>query len=264
MRIRPGLLTAATSPSSLIVAGGVRSGSSTPKPAGYGSSRRQERPGFLRGPGGWAGPRSPPTHELGVMMRASSLLLLASAVLAACGGGNPPEEPAPEPAPAPAPAPAPVPVDDSAERERLEKERLAREAAERARALAAEVATMINFESDRAAIRPADQGTLDRKAAILAANTGVRLRIAGHADDRGSDEYNLALGNRRAAAAKRYLENKGVDGSRIEVVSFGEERPLNPGADETAYAQNRRDEFDVTAGGDAFVAPPREGARGGG
>jgi peptidoglycan-associated lipoprotein len=188
------------------------------------------------------------------MMRASSLMLLASAVLAACGGGTPPEEPAPEPAPAPAPAPAP-PVDDSAERERIEKERMAREAAERARALAAEVGTMINFEFDRAEIRPADQGTLDRKAAILAANTAVRLRIAGHADDRGSDEYNLALGNRRAAAAKRYLENKGVDASRVEVVSYGEERPLNPGSDEAAYAQNRRDEFEITAGGDNLVAP---------
>jgi peptidoglycan-associated lipoprotein len=189
------------------------------------------------------------------MMRASSLMLLASAVLAACGGGTPPEEPAPEPAPAPAPPPAPAPVDDSAERERLERERLAREAAERARALAAELATMINFEFDRAEIRPADQGTLDRKAAVLGANSGVRLRIAGHADDRGSDEYNLALGNRRAAAAKRYLENKGVDASRIEVVSYGEERPLNPGADEAAYAQNRRDEFEITAGGDNLVAP---------
>jgi peptidoglycan-associated lipoprotein len=189
------------------------------------------------------------------MMRASSLMLLASFVLAACGGGTPPEEPAPEPAPAPAPPPAPAPVDDSAERERMEKERLAREAAERARALEAEVGTMINFEFDRADIRPADQGTLDRKGAILAANSGVRLRISGHADDRGSDEYNLALGNRRAAAAKRYLENKGIDASRMEVVSYGEERPLKPGTDEAAYAQNRRDEFEITAGGGNLVAP---------
>jgi peptidoglycan-associated lipoprotein len=189
------------------------------------------------------------------MMRASSLMLLASFALVACGGGNPPEEPAPEPAPAPAPPPAPPPVDDSAERERLERERMEREAAERARALAAELGTMINFEFDKADIRSADQGTLDRKAAILAANTNVRIRIAGHADDRGSDEYNLALGNRRAAAAKRYLESKGVDATRIEVVSYGEERPLNPGADEAAYAQNRRDEFEVTAGGDNLVAP---------
>jgi peptidoglycan-associated lipoprotein len=188
------------------------------------------------------------------MMRASSLMLLASFVLAACGGGTPPEEPAPEPAPAPAPPP-PAPVDDSAERERLEKERLAREAAERARALEAEVGTMINFDFDRAEIRPADQGTLDRKAAILAANSSVRVRISGHADDRGSDEYNLALGNRRAAAAKRYLESKGVEASRMEVVSYGEERPLNPGSDEAAYAQNRRDEFEITAGGGNLVAP---------
>jgi peptidoglycan-associated lipoprotein len=114
---------------------------------------------------------------------------------------------------------------------------------------------MINFDYDQAVIRSNDQGTLDRKAAILAANPNVKLRISGHADERGSDEYNLALGNRRAAAAKRYLENKGVDAGRMDVVSFGEERPLNPGHDEAAYAQNRRDEFEVTAGGDNLVAP---------
>jgi peptidoglycan-associated lipoprotein len=190
------------------------------------------------------------------MMRASSLLLLTTAMLAAaCGGSPPPEEPAPEPTPAPAPPPPAPTTDDSAERERLERERMAREAAERARAVAAELATMINFDYDQAAIRDADQSTLDRKAAILQANPNVRLRISGHADERGSDEYNLALGNRRAAAAKRYLENKGIDGGRLEVVSFGEERPLNPGTDEGAFAQNRRDEFEVTAGGDNLVAP---------
>src|SRR5918999_4095365 len=145
------------------------------------------------------------------MMRASSLRLLTVALFAvACGGGPPPEEPAPEPTPAPAPTPAPEPVDDSAERERLERERMAREAAERARAVSADLAAMINFDYDQATVRPADQETLDRKAAILTANPNVRLRISGHADERGSDEYNLALGNRRAAAAKRYLENKGV------------------------------------------------------
>jgi peptidoglycan-associated lipoprotein len=190
------------------------------------------------------------------MMRASSLLLLATAVLAAaCGGSPPPEEPAPEPTPAPAPPPPAPPTDDSAERERMERERMAREAAERARAVAADLATMINFDYDQSTIRDADQSTLDRKAAILQANPNVRVRISGHADERGSDEYNLALGNRRAAAAKRYLENKGIDGGRMEVVSFGEERPLNPGTDEGAFAQNRRDEFEVTAGGDNLVAP---------
>jgi peptidoglycan-associated lipoprotein len=191
------------------------------------------------------------------MMRAPSLLMLsaAAAFAVACGGSPAPEEPAPEPTPVVEPAPAPPPVDDSAERERMERERMAREAAERSRAVAADMAAMINFDYDQATIRQADQATLDRKAAILQANPNVRLRISGHADERGSDEYNLALGNRRAAAAKRYLENKGIDGSRVEVISYGEERPLNPGSDETAYAQNRRAEFEVTSGGDNLVAP---------
>jgi peptidoglycan-associated lipoprotein len=189
-------------------------------------------------------------------MRAPSLLmLLAAAVLTgACGGSPPPEEPAPEPPPA-EPLPAPAPVDDSAERERMERERMAREAAERSRAVAADLAAMINFDYDQATVRPADQATLDRKALILTANPNVKLRISGHADERGSDEYNLALANRRAAAAKRYLENKGVDGARLDVISYGEERPLNPGSDETAFAQNRRDEFEVTSGGDNLTAP---------
>jgi peptidoglycan-associated lipoprotein len=191
------------------------------------------------------------------MMRAPSLLMLvtAAAFAVACGGRSAPEEPAPEPTPAPAPTQAPEPVDDSAERERLERERMEREAAERARTVTSDLAAMINFDYDQAVVREADQETLDRKAAILIANPGVRLRISGHADERGSDEYNLALGNRRAAAAKRYLENKGVDASRLEVVSYGEERPLNPGSDETAYAQNRRDEFEITAGGNNITAP---------
>ena len=190
-------------------------------------------------------------------MRAPSLLLvLATAGLAAACGGKPaPEQPAPEPTPAPAPVPTPAPVDDSAERERLDNERRAREAAERAAAVKADLAAMINFEYDQATVRSTDQATLDRKAAILGANPNVRIQISGHADERGSDEYNLALGNRRAAAAKRYLENKGIDGSRMEVVSYGEERPLAQGADESSYAQNRRDEFQVTAGGDNLVAP---------
>jgi peptidoglycan-associated lipoprotein len=189
------------------------------------------------------------------MMRASSLLMLLStiAIAVGCGGKKPPEEPAPQPPPTPAPAPAPT--DNSADRDRLERERLAKEAADRAKALAADLAAMINFDYDQATIRAPDEATLDRKAAILQANPNVKVRISGHADERGSDEYNLALGNRRAAAAKRYLENKGVDGVRIEVVSYGEERPLNAGHDETAYAQNRRDEFEVTAGGDNLVAP---------
>jgi len=191
-------------------------------------------------------------------MRATpTLLVLALAGLAAACGGKPkPEQPAPEPTPAATPAPAPTPDADSIARAREDSIRAAQAAAaERINAVKADLAAMINFDYDQAVIRQADQSTLDRKAAILAANPNVKVQISGHADERGSDEYNLALGNRRAAAAKRYLENKGIDGSRMDVVSYGEERPLNTGHDEAAYAQNRRDEFQVTAGGDSLVAP---------
>ena len=190
-------------------------------------------------------------------MRAPSLLMLfaAAAFAGACGGKSAPEEPAPEPTPNAEPLPGPAPVDDSADRDRLERERIAREASERSRAVAADLAAMVNFDYDQATVRPADQATLDRKAVILIANPNAKVRISGHADERGSDEYNLALGNRRAGAAKRYLTNKGVDGSRLDVISYGEERPLNPGSDETAFAQNRRDEFEVTSGGDNLTAP---------
>jgi len=83
----------------------------------------------------------------------------------------------------------------------------------------------------------------------------VAIRISGHADERGSSEYNLALGQRRAAAAKRYLVERGVAESRVETTSFGEERPACTSADESCYAQNRRDEFEITAGGPNLVRP---------
>jgi peptidoglycan-associated lipoprotein len=186
------------------------------------------------------------------MMRASSILsvLAAAALLAACGKKPAPEQPAPEPAPAPVEAPPPPPpaANDDAER-------LKREAEARAKALRDELADLVHFDFDKADIRASDQGILDRKAAILAANSTVRLRIAGHCDERGSDEYNLALGNRRAASAKRYLTGKGVDEGRLEVVSYGKERPLDPGHSEDSWAKNRRDEFEITAGGDNLAAP---------
>jgi len=190
-------------------------------------------------------------------MRAPTLLLVLATAgfAAACGGKPKPEQPAPEPAPAATPTPTPAPVDNSAEQRRADSIAAANAAAERLKAVAADLAAMINFDYDQAVIRQNDQATLDRKAGILGANPNVKIQISGHADERGSDEYNLALGNRRAAAAKRYLENKGIDASRMDVVSYGEERPLNPGHDEAAYAQNRRDEFTITSGGDNLVAP---------
>jgi peptidoglycan-associated lipoprotein len=81
------------------------------------------------------------------------------------------------------------------------------------------------------------------------------LRVSGHADERGSDEYNLALGQRRAAAAKRYLTERGVSDGRIETASFGEEQPIAAGGDESSFAANRRAEFEITGGGDRLARP---------
>ncbi|MBP2647577.1 MAG: hypothetical protein H6Q77_1201 [Gemmatimonadetes bacterium] len=188
------------------------------------------------------------------MTRSSLLAVGAFVFVAACGGKKPPEAPAPEskpaetPAPAPAaPAPAPAPTDDAAAAARM--------AAERTRALTADLTAMIHFDFDRSDIMPEDRANLDRKAAILAANPAARIQIAGNCDDRGSDEYNLALGNRRAVAAKQYLVSKGIDGGRIETVSFGEERPVVQGETEAAWAQNRNDQFTLTAGGSNLVSP---------
>lgn len=188
--------------------------------------------------------------------------ILAVVALIGCGKKPEPEAPAPQAAPPvsqPTAAPAPDDAAARAAREAAERDRLAREAAAKAAADRATVleqlVSMIHFDLDQADIRSDDQANLDRKVAILQANPGVRLRVSGHADERGSDEYNLALGNRRAGAAKRQLVNKGVDAGRIEVISFGEERPLDPGHDEGAWSRNRRDEFEVTAGGESLVLP---------
>ena len=180
---------------------------------------------------------------------------LALALVLACGGKKEPEQPAPQPT---APAPQPAPPSQPAPQPTAPAQPTEDPAAVAARVTAAllgEVATMIHFDFDMADIRPDDRSLLDRKAAILGANSGLRLRISGHADERGSDEYNLALGSRRAAAAKNYLVNKGIDAGRIETVSFGEERAIDPGHDETSWQANRRDEFEVTAGGQTLRNP---------
>lgn len=115
----------------------------------------------------------------------------------------------------------------------------------------------IHFDFDRSDITDEAKGILDAKVPVLNANPGLRIRVAGNTDSRGSDEYNLALGQRRAAAAKRYLTQRGIDASRIDIISYGEERPVAQGDDESAWSQNRRDEFEITAGGDNIV-PARQ------
>lgn len=126
----------------------------------------------------------------------------------------------------------------------------ARAAAELRNALLAPV----YFEFDQADLSDQTRAALEQKAALLRQNSQVSLRIAGHTDSRGSDEYNLALGQRRGAIVKRYLMERGVAGARLEVVSYGEERPSADSDDDAARSQNRRAEFEITVG-DNFSQP---------
>ena len=98
----------------------------------------------------------------------------------------------------------------------------------------------IFFGLDQYDIDAEDQATLQSQAAWLQQNPSVRVTIEGHADERGTRDYNIALGERRANAAKNYLASLGIDPGRITTVSYGKERPAALGSDEAAWAQNRR------------------------
>lgn len=99
---------------------------------------------------------------------------------------------------------------------------------------------VIYFDTDRFNIDSADSAALQTQAQYLAQYPQVNITIEGHADERGTREYNLALGERRANAAKNYLTSIGVAATRISVVSYGKERPVALGSDEQSWAQNRR------------------------
>jgi peptidoglycan-associated lipoprotein len=192
--------------------------------------------------------------------RVLALSVVALAAISAC-------KKKPETVPTPA-TPTPTPTCDQRCRDSIaagEKRRAdsiaaasAAEAAARERALAATKATLaaaVYFELDSDELSGDARSTLDAKLPILRANPGLRLRIAGNTDERGSDEYNLALGQRRAAAVKRYLSDQGIDGERMDIISYGEERPAVTGSSEEAWRMNRRAEFEIIAGGDMLVAP---------
>jgi peptidoglycan-associated lipoprotein len=209
-------------------------------------------------------------------MRRTLAIITGAVVLviaAACGGGTPPPQVAPQPN-ADSLARA-----ESARRDSLAREQARRDSIERARRESEErirrmredslgaarrvtdevramVATMVHFDFDKSAIRPGDAQILDQKLAVLQANPNLRIEIVGHCDERGSDEYNLALGNRRGLAAKQYLVSRGISADRIATRSMGKEQPLDPGHTEDAWSKNRRDEFSITAGGDLLMKPP--------
>jgi peptidoglycan-associated lipoprotein len=96
------------------------------------------------------------------------------------------------------------------------------------------------FDYDQYNVDAEDQATLQSQAQWLQRNPAVRVTLEGHADERGTRDYNLALGERRANAAKNYLASLGIDPSRIQVISYGKERPAELGSNEAAWAKNRR------------------------
>ena len=192
-------------------------------------------------------------------MRIKHLLIpaiVATFVLSACGGS-------PEPPPPPGPTgPTQAEIDarnDSiaaaraAEQARLQAERDAarreqdrmNRAAEQARST---LEAVVLFEYDEATITAASERLLRAKLPILRNSPTVRLRLEGHADERGSTEYNLALGSRRAESVREFLSGFGISANVFTTTSFGEERPAVNRSDEAAWAQNRRVAFVITGG----------------
>jgi peptidoglycan-associated lipoprotein len=186
----------------------------------------------------------------------------AAAALSAC---HHKAEPTPEPAPVATPAPVPdssaifaarkahddsvrAAAEEAARRAREDSLRAAQEAAARLEQMRQTLAEAIYFDFDKSDLRPASTATLDGKTPILQSSPGLKIRIEGNADERGSDEYNLALGMRRANSARRYLTTRGADSANIEVVSYGEERPVCTEHNETCWQQNRRDGFVIQSG----------------
>ena len=103
----------------------------------------------------------------------------------------------------------------------------------------------IYFDFDKSTLTPAAQDNLLRKAEWLRENSDATVTIEGHCDERGTNEYNLALGDRRAESAKAFLIDLGIDPSRLTTISYGEDRPVDPRNMEEAWAKNRRDHFVV-------------------
>ena len=161
-------------------------------------------------------------------MKFGYTLMAAAAMIAIAGcAKKPPAElpPAPQQTPTPeAPPPAEMgPVPGS-----------------QAHFLANVASDRVFFDTDKSDIDAEAQATLRSQAAYLRQYPNVRVTIEGHADERGTREYNLALGERRANAAKNYLASLGIDASRISTISYGKERPEALGSDEASWARNRR------------------------
>ncbi len=164
------------------------------------------------------------------------LLAIAALLLVGCGGSQPPAEPEPTP-------------EDTAEMpERAEPEEPEEEPGlQRGRGDVEDLEALglrrIHFDTDKWNIREDAREILKKNAEILKEHPDLNIVIEGHCDERNTEEYNLALGERRAEATKDYLVKLGVDADRIFTISYGEERPIAFGHDEESWQKNRRAEF---------------------
>jgi peptidoglycan-associated lipoprotein len=168
------------------------------------------------------------------LMAALLLMPLATVGLTGCGGKQVQEQEGMDPNEA-----ARLAEQERLRQQRLREMELARQAEE------VFESEMVHFDYDRYDIRPDAAEVMDRKARFMSQHPGLYVEIQGHCDERGTEAYNMALGDRRAHAAKKYMMNKGIGNTRMTTVSYGEEMPLDPGHTEHAYAMNRRAQFVV-------------------
>lgn len=172
------------------------------------------------------------------------LILVAAAGLGACGKKTPPPAPAPPPVapPTPPPAPTPAPTPEPVVDEYTRIKGMSTDEINRMGLLAD-----IRFDYDKSDLREGDRAILSKNADVLKRFDFLKVNVEGHCDERGSIEYNLALGTRRAQAAYDYLVSLGVSADRLRAVSYGKEVPLCTESNESCWARNRRAHF-VVAG----------------
>jgi len=159
------------------------------------------------------------------------------------GEGDVPAASATQPAEAPVPSKPPV-------REEMVQDRTVKEAPTTGETTTAasqslESLESIYFDFDSYILTSISREVLTRNAAAMKKNSSISVQVAGHCDERGSDEYNLALGEKRAKAAMNYMSTLGVPASRLSIISYGKEKPADPGHDDAAWTKNRRDEFTI-------------------
>ena len=109
------------------------------------------------------------------------------------------------------------------------------------------------FDYDRSDLRTDAKSSIDGNIGMMSKHADMKIEVQGHADERGTTQYNMALGQRRANQVLRYMESNGISSSRLRAVSYGEESPLSMGTDEDAWSQNRRAEFKITYGGTDYT-----------